>query len=56
MKKVTGAEVGENVMVYTEDGVFVKSVPVVNQQTDIDLQKNGLYIIKVGDKVVKLSH
>ena len=36
--------------------VMQQSVSIKDTQTDIRLQKEGLYIIKMEDKVVKLRH
>lgn len=54
--RITGAKAGERALVFTEDGVMQQSVSIKDQQTDIRLQKEGLYIIKVEDKVMKLRH
>ena len=53
--RVTGAKIGDIVNVYSEDGLMLKTVQILSRQTDIDLKGNGVFIIKIGDKVVKLS-
>lgn len=51
---ITNANVGDMVNVYTADGRQVFSQRMSGQQTDIALDANTLYIIKVGGKVVKI--
>ena len=54
--RVTGAMQGETVRIYTLDGVLQKSVVVENRTTDIPMRQHGIYIIRVGGKVVKLKY
>ena len=44
----------ENAKIYTADGVLVKSVKVAGEQTDIELPANRVYLVKIGDKTVKV--
>ncbi len=44
----------ENANIYTADGVLVKSVKVAGEQTDIELPANRVYLVKIGDKTVKV--
>ena len=53
--KVTGTETGDLIQVYISDGVLLKSVESQGQQTDIQLSKGCVYIVKIGTKTVKLS-
>lgn len=53
--RVIGAVAGEMIQVYTADGVLLKSVTAEGQQTDFQLSKGSVYIVKVGTKNVKLS-
>jgi len=54
--RVKNAAVGETIYVYGEDGVLQKTVCTTGTETDILLERDGLYIIKVEDLVVKLRH
>jgi hypothetical protein len=54
--RISGAKIGETAFIYTEDGMFQKSVKIEKEQTDIQLKKDRLYIIKVEDTIVKLRH
>lgn len=53
--RVTDAEAGDTIQVFTADGVLQKSVQTEGQTTDIPLPRNNTYIIKVGPKTMKLS-
>lgn len=44
----------ETANIYTADGVLVKSVKVAGEQTDIELPANRVYLVKIGDKTVKV--
>jgi len=54
--RVKNAAAGETIYVYSEDGVLQKTVCTTGTETDIPLERDGLYIIKVEDLVVKLRH
>lgn len=52
--KVTNVEPGNSVQIFTEDGILQKSVKIESSQTDINLPKDKLYIIKVDNKTYKM--
>ena len=52
--RVVNAQAGDVVNIFTADGSKVCSQSVNSQQTDIALAPHTLYIIKVGEKVVKV--
>lgn len=54
--RITDAIFGDLIQVYTLDGILLNSVNVEGNITDVPLDKNNVYIIKVGNKTVKLSH
>lgn len=53
--RVTGANKGEMISIYTTDGCLLHSLKVEKQVVDIPLHKENIYIIKVGTKTMKLS-
>lgn len=53
--RVTGVNHGDVIQVYTLDGVLQKSIKADNHVTDILLTEQKIYIIKAGNKTVKLS-
>ena len=53
--RVTNAEIGETISVYSLNGVLQKSLKVEEKTTDILLPLDNVYIIKVGGKMVKLK-
>lgn len=53
--RVTNANVGDIIKVYSIDGLLQKSVKTEDITTDIPLANNKVYIVKVGGKTVKLS-
>lgn len=53
--KVSDANAGDVIRVYSTNGVLLKSVKAEGQITDIPLSKDKVYIVKVGGKTVKLS-
>ena len=54
--RVCGAQTGEQIKIYTSDGMLLKSVTMQDSQTDIPLEKGCIYIIKVSGKTLKLFH
>ena len=54
--RVTGAKPGENIRIYTLDGMLQRSVRVEEPTTYIQMKRNNIYIVRVGEKVVKLKH
>ena len=52
--KVIGVSANEKISVYTIDGALQQSVRADNSVVEIPLQKNCVYIIKVGAKAIKL--
>ncbi len=54
--RVTGAKQGENIRIYTLDGMLQRSVRVEEPTTYIQMKRNNIYIVRVGEKVVKLKH
>ena len=52
--KVIGVSADEEISVYTIDGALQQSVHADNSVVEIPLQKNCVYIIKVGAKAIKL--
>ena len=53
---VTGARLGETIHIYTIEGMLQKSVKVEEQPIYIQMKQNNIYIVKVGEKVIKLKH
>lgn len=53
--RVSNAESGDIIRVYTDDGKLVKTVLIENSQMDIPLDKGKIYIIKVREKVLKVK-
>lgn len=53
--RVKDATIGEMIHVYSIDGILQKSTKIEGQITDIQLFDKKVYIIKVGNKVVKMS-
>ena len=54
--RVTNANIGDIIQIYSKDGVLRKSVKVKSQTIDIPLEKDEVYIIKAGEKTLKLRH
>ena len=54
--RVLNAKLGDNIRIYNTTGLLQHSVKVDAQAIDIPLANDNVYIIKVGDKTVKLSH
>lgn len=54
--RVVDANIGDIIRVYTKDGVLQHSVKVNNQSIDIPLTKSDVYIVKVGEKTLKLGY
>ena len=53
--RVKDAQPSEIVEVYSPDGILIKSVKVENSIMDVLLTKGKMYVVKVGQKIVKLS-
>ena len=53
--RVIDANIGEMVYVYTTGGQLIHSVKATDHIIDIPLAKDGVYIVKVGGKTVKLG-
>ena len=53
--RVSDANSGDVIRVYSVDGTLQKSVKAEGHITDIPLSKDKVYIVKVGGKTVKLS-
>lgn len=53
--RVSNAESGGIIRVYTDDGKLVKTVLIESSQMDIPLDKGKIYIIKVREKVLKVK-
>jgi hypothetical protein len=54
--RVTDANLGNVILIYSTDGVLQKSVKVENEITDIPLSRDKVYIVKVGGKTVKIGY
>lgn len=54
--RVIDAHLGDMIRVYTMDGKLIHSVEVDGPSVDISLAKDGIYIIQVGTKTMKLGH
>lgn len=54
--RVTDASLGDIIQIYSKDGILQNSVNVNSEIMDIPLAKGDVYIIKVGDKTLKLKH
>jgi len=54
--RVTDANFGNVIQIYSTDGVLQKSVKVENEITDIPLSRDKVYIVKVGGKTVKIGY
>lgn len=53
--RVKDATIGEMIHVYSIDGILQKTTKIEGQITDIQLFDKKVYILKVGNKVVKMS-
>lgn len=53
--RVTDTNVGDVIKIYSVDGLLQKTVKTEDTTTDIPLANNKIYIVKVGEKTVKLS-
>ena len=53
--KVIDAKVGDVIYVYTLEGLLQHSIKVDSKNVDIQLNKQDVYIIKVGGKMVKFA-
>ncbi len=53
--KVIDANVGDVICIYTLDGLLQHSVKVESKNVEIPLNRQNVYIIKVGGKIVKLG-
>ncbi len=53
--RVTNAEIGETISVYSLNGVLQKSLKVEEKTMDILVPIDNVYLIKVGGKMVKLK-
>lgn len=54
--RVVNANMGDVIRVYTTAGILLQSLKVDAQTIDIPLEKGNVYIVKVGEKTVKLGH
>lgn len=54
--RVINANMGDDVRIYTNAGVLLHSIKADSQIIDVPLSKGDVYIVKVGEKAVKLSH
>lgn len=54
--RVVDANMGDTIRIYTYDGLQQHSVKVDEQIIDVPLTKHDVYIVKVGDKTVKLGY
>ncbi len=54
--KVSDAEIGDTIRVFTTDGILIRSEKVDNNEVNIPLTTNGVYIVTTGMKTVKLSY
>ena len=54
--KVVDADMDDIIHIYTTDGLLQHSEAVHSQTIDIPLTKRGVYIVKVGEKTVKLEY
>ena len=54
--RVSEAAPSDVIQVYSTNGALLKSMKAEGQFTDIPLPKDNVYIIKVGEKTVKLGH
>jgi hypothetical protein len=53
--RIIDANKGEMVYVYTSGGQLIHSIKATDHIIDIPLAKEGVYIVKVGGKTVKLG-
>jgi hypothetical protein len=54
--RVIDANVGDIICVYTLDGLQQHTVKVDGKVIDIPLTKHDVYIVKIGEKTVKLGY
>ena len=52
--RVVNANLGDVISIYTTDGVLLHSTTANSQTMDIPLTKHDIYIVKVGEKTMKL--
>lgn len=52
--KISNAETGDIINIYEKGGMLLKSVEMKSSQMEIPLDKDNVYIVKVGGKIVKL--
>ena len=52
--RVINANLGDVISIYTTDGVLLHSTTANSQTMDIPLTKHDIYIVKVGEKTMKL--
>lgn len=53
--KVIGAAIGDNIRIYTIEGTLQKDIRADSTELEIPLNKDNVYIIKVGSSTMKLS-
>ena len=53
--RVTNANIGDMIQVYSADGVLHRSVKVEGEITDIRLSNGTVYVIKVGTRTMKIG-
>ncbi len=52
---VTGADLGDNISVYTESGTLLQSTKVTDDITRIKAPINHIYLIKTTNKALKVA-
>ena len=52
--KISNAETGDIINIYGKGGILLRSVEMTSSEIEIPLDKDDVYIVKVGGKIVKL--
>lgn len=53
--RVTNANIGDVIQVYSADGILHRSVKVEGEMTDIRLSNGTVYVVKVGTRTMKIG-
>ena len=53
--RVSDADYGDYIHIYNANGILLKSTQITESQMDIKLNKNQVYIVRAGNKTVKIS-
>jgi len=52
---VTGADLGDNISVYTESGALLQSIKATDDIVRINVPTNHIYIVKATNKTFKVA-